>query len=89
MLLEMEEEILEKTGRGTFFDWKEERAIMQARMSKSGAFLREKDALETALKETLARYMMPDVFVHLDDMPHTPTMKINRVELKKMMQIGK
>ena len=48
----MEEEILEKAGRGTFFDWKEQRAIMQARMSRSGAFLREKDALKTALQET-------------------------------------
>ncbi len=48
----IEEEILEKAGRGTFFDWKEQRAIMQARMSKSGAFLREKDALKTALQET-------------------------------------
>ena len=49
---ELEEKILEKAGRGTFFDWKEQRAIMQARMSRSGAFLREKDALKTALKET-------------------------------------
>ncbi len=49
---ELEERILEKEGRGTFFDWKEERAIMQARMSRSGAFLREKETLETALKET-------------------------------------
>ena len=48
----LEEEILEKTGRGTFFDWKEERETMQARMSKSGAFLREKETLETALRET-------------------------------------
>ena len=49
---ELEEKVLEKAGRGTFFDWKEERKIMQARMSKSGAFLREKDALKTALQET-------------------------------------
>ena len=52
---ELEEKILEKAGRGTFFDWKEERKIMQARMSKSGAFLREKESLETALKETRAQ----------------------------------
>lgn len=51
----LEEEILEKAGRGTFFNWKEQRAIMQARMSKSGAFLREKDALKTALQETRAQ----------------------------------
>jgi len=49
---ELKEAILEKTGRGTFFDWKEEREIMQARMSRSGAFLRRKDDLETALQET-------------------------------------
>lgn len=51
----MEEEILEKTGRGTFFDWKEQRAVMQARMSRTGAFLREKRSLETALNETRAQ----------------------------------
>ncbi len=49
---ELEEKVLEKAGRGTFFDWKEERKIMQARMSKSGAFLREKESLKTALQET-------------------------------------
>lgn len=48
----LEEEILEKAGRGTFFDWKEQREIMQARMSKSGAFLRKKDSLKTSLQET-------------------------------------
>ncbi len=48
----LEEEILDKMGKGTFFDWKEQRAIMQACMSRSGAFLREKDALKTALQET-------------------------------------
>ena len=52
---ELEEKILEKAGRGTFFDWKEQRAIMQARMSRSGAFLREQDALKTALQETRAQ----------------------------------
>ena len=51
----MEEEILEKAGRGTFFDWKEERKITQARMSRSGAFLREENALKTALNETRAQ----------------------------------
>jgi len=51
----MEEEILGKAGRGTFFDWKEERQSMQGRMSKSGAFLREKESLKTALQETRAQ----------------------------------
>ena len=48
----IEEEIFDKAGKGTFFDWKEQREIMQARMSRSGAFLRDKESLETALKET-------------------------------------
>jgi succinate dehydrogenase/fumarate reductase flavoprotein subunit len=49
---ELEESLLARMGRGTFFDWKEERAVMQARMSRYGAFLREQDGLETALWET-------------------------------------
>ncbi len=51
----IEEEIFDKMGKGTFFDWKEQRTIMQARMSRSGAFLRDKESLETALKETRAQ----------------------------------
>lgn len=49
---EMERLLLRQLERGAFFDWKEEREIMQARMSKSGAFLREENALKTALRET-------------------------------------
>ena len=42
--------------------------------------------IRNELKSTLARYMLPDRFVHLDDMPHTPSMKVDRVRLKAMMQ---
>ena len=30
--------------------------------------------------------MLPDRFVHLDDMPHTANMKIDRQQLRQMMQ---
>ena len=47
--------------------------------------LDEKD-IKLGLREKLARYMLPDVYVHLDDMPHTPSMKVDRVKLKGMMK---
>ena len=42
--------------------------------------------LKAGLKERLARYMLPDRFVHLHDMPHTANMKIDRQRLRQMMQ---
>ena len=42
--------------------------------------------LQAGLKESLARYMLPDKYVHLDEMPHTPSMKIDRNTLKQMMK---
>lgn len=39
-----------------------------------------------ALKTKLARYMLPDVFVHLEELPHTATMKLDRAALKAMMK---
>ena len=38
-----------------------------------------------ALKEQLAKYMIPDRFVKLEEMPHTGTMKVDRVRLKSLM----
>ena len=42
--------------------------------------------IRAGLKESLAWYMLPDRYVHLDDMPHTPSMKIDRVALRRMME---
>lgn len=42
--------------------------------------------IKTALREQLPRYMLPDVYVHLDEMPHTATMKLDRNQLKTKMQ---
>ncbi len=42
--------------------------------------------LKQALREKLARYMLPDIFVRLDAMPHTANMKIDRVRLKQQMK---
>ena len=41
--------------------------------------------IKAALKASLARYMLPDRYVHLSEMPHTPSMKVDRSSLKKMM----
>ena len=42
--------------------------------------------LKAALKERLARYMLPDQYVYLDEMPHTATMKLDRNRLKQRMK---
>lgn len=47
--------------------------------------LAEKE-LNKALKNTLQPYMLPDVYVRLDEMPHTASMKINRAALTQMMK---
>ena len=41
--------------------------------------------LTSALKKQLPRYALPDTFIHLDAMPHTATMKVDREALRKMM----
>ncbi len=42
--------------------------------------------LKQALRKLLARYMVPDVFQHMDTLPHTANMKADRVRLKAMMK---
>ena len=42
--------------------------------------------LRAGLKESLARYMLPDKYMHLDEMPHTPSMKVDRNTLRQMMK---
>ena len=69
--------------------WKEGCVLFDREHDKLWCFynaeLTEKQ-IKAALKETLQRYMIPDVFVHLDEMPHTATMKLNRAALAQMMQ---
>lgn len=38
------------------------------------------------LKQLLPRYAVPDTLIHLDEMPYTPTMKIDRVRLRGMLR---
>ncbi len=42
--------------------------------------------LRAELKKQLAKYMIPDRFVKLEEMPHTGTMKVDRVRLKSLME---
>lgn len=42
--------------------------------------------LKSGLKERLARYMLPDEYVRLDEMPHTASMKVDRQKLRQMMR---
>ena len=46
----------------------------------------EEKQLRAGLKESLARYMLPDQYVHLETMPHTANMKIDRQKLRQMMR---
>ena len=46
----------------------------------------DEKALHKALKSRLQPSMLPDVYVRLDEMPHTASMKVDRARLTKMMQ---
>ena len=46
----------------------------------------EEKGIRAELKNKLARYMLPDHYVHQDEMPHTASMKIDRNRLKQMIQ---
>ena len=50
----------------------------------TGALTRKEIMAE--LKKTLPRYAQPDTYIHLDEMPYTATMKIDRVKLKAMIK---
>ncbi len=41
-----------------------------------------------ALKKLLPKYALPDTFLRLPALPHTPTMKIDREKLRRMMAEG-
>ena len=41
--------------------------------------------LQAALKKQLPRYTLPDTYIHLEEMPYTATMKIDREKLRKML----
>jgi len=47
--------------------------------------LTEKQLL-AALRKRLQRYMMPDRFIHLDELPYTSTMKVDRIALRKLWE---
>ena len=49
--------------------------------------LTEKD-IRRGLKERLAKYMVPEMFVHLEEMPHTASMKLDRRALVTRMTEG-
>ena len=46
--------------------------------------LTKKEILD-AVKKTLPRYALPDTFIHLEEMPYTATMKIDRQKLRSMI----
>lgn len=41
--------------------------------------------IQAALKKQLPRYALPDTFVHVEEIPYTATMKIDREKLRKMI----
>ena len=46
----------------------------------------DEKTLKNSLRERLARYMLPDVFIRLDELPRTATMKLDRNALKQRMK---
>ena len=44
-----------------------------------------KDVILRALKKQLPKYALPDTYIQLDELPHTATMKLDRVKLKGMI----
>lgn len=45
----------------------------------------EEKQLRQALRERLAKYMLPDCLIRLENLPHTSNMKVDRMQLAKMM----
>lgn len=41
--------------------------------------------IQASLKKQLPRYALPDTFIHVEEMPYTATMKIDREKLRKML----
>lgn len=83
------EEAAARTPDAVAFDSKNECVLYQSKEDRIWCFfvgtLNEKQ-IRQALKGRLARYMIPDVFVHLEELPHTASMKLNRAALQEMMQ---
>lgn len=69
--------------------WKEGCVLFDSAKDKLWCFytgeLTEKQ-IAAGLKERLSRYMLPDVYVHLEEMPYTATMKLDRSKLRKMIE---
>lgn len=69
--------------------WREGCVLFDAENDKLWCFYTgelEEKQIRTALKEHLARYMQPDRYARLEEMPHTATMKLDRNGLRKRMQ---
>ncbi len=69
--------------------WREGCVLFDQEKDKLWCFytgdLQEKE-IKAVLKEQLARYMLPDQYVRLEEMPRTATMKLDRNSLRKRMQ---
>lgn len=69
--------------------WQDGCVLFQKETGKIWCFytggLSEKE-LRNALKAKLARYMLPDVFHHLEEIPHTATHKLDRAALTAKME---
>ena len=68
--------------------WENGLVLYDKERGKLGCFwtgeLTQKEIL-AALKKTLPRYALPDTYIHLEEMPYTATMKIDRVKLRGML----
>ncbi len=73
----------------TLPDWQEGCVLYHEKHDQLWCFyagqLTEKQ-IRAGLKDKLARYMLPDVYIHLDEMPRTATMKTDIRKLKQQME---
>lgn len=70
-------------------DWREGCVLFDAEKDMLWCFYvgeLDERQIKAALKERLARYMLPDRYMRLDAMPRTATMKLDRKQLRELMR---
>lgn len=70
-------------------DWREGCVLFDAEKDVLWCFYvgeLDERQIKAALKERLARYMLPDRYMRLDAMPRTATMKLDRKQLRELMR---
>lgn len=69
--------------------WRDGCVLFDGRSGKVGCFftgeLDEKE-VKRELKKRIVHYMMPDIFIHREELPYTASMKLDRARLRSIME---